>query len=77
MTAHIKSTDTTQRKHKNSVRLLVTFKSQQQKNRKQQNIIEFINVDWYTLINRLNKLADDLLKFKETDQQQNKMLNII
>ncbi len=73
----MKSTDAVQRRYKNFVKLLVMLKSQQQKNRKQQNIIELINVDWYTLINRLKKLVDDLLKFKETNQQQNKISDMI
>ena len=73
----MKSTDAVQRRYKNFVKLLVMLKSQQQKNRKQQNIIELINVDWHTLINRLKKLVDDLLKFIETNQQQNKISDMI
>ena len=67
MTACMKNADTAQRKYENSIKSSVMLKSQQQKSRKQQNIFKFINVDWYTLINRLNKFTDDLLKFKETD----------
>ncbi len=63
----MKNADTAQRKYENSIKSSVMLKSQQQKSRKQQNIFKFINVDWYTLINRLNKFTDDLLKFKETD----------
>ncbi len=63
----MKSTDTTQRRCKNSVKSLITLKSQQQKNKKQQNIIELINADWHTLINRFNKFTDNFLKFKEID----------
>jgi len=41
----MKNTDAAQRRCKNFVKLLVMLKSQQQKSRKQQNIIELINVD--------------------------------
>ncbi len=75
--SYMMSTDKLQRKCKNSAVLLIIFKSQQQKSRKQQINVDFINADWYTLINKLNKLIDDLSKFKEADQQQNKILKII
>ncbi len=75
--SYMMSTDKSQKRHKNSAMLLTTLKLQQQKSEKQQIFMKTVNAEWHTIINRLNKLTDDLLKLKEADQQKNKVLEII
>ena len=70
------STDELQERYKNSVMLSIMSKPQQQKNEKQQIIMKTVNAEWHTIINRLNELADGLLKFKEAGQQQNQMSDV-
>lgn len=61
------STNESHNRCENSVMFLITLKSQQQKSEKQQLITEIINAEWYSLIDRLNELADDLLKNRKEE----------
>jgi len=70
------SVSAVQKRHKNSVRSLITLKSQQQKRKKQQIIKKFTDAKWHTLIDELNKIMSDLSKDKKRKKHQKSIVKL-
>ena len=74
--SHMVGADGSQERCENPAMPSTTLKPQQQKGGKQQTIMENVDAEWHTIIDRLNELAGDLSKLKEAGQQQDTVSDV-